>query len=71
MSLARRIVGTVFALAVGAGLYYGWPEFWALVRNPWIGDMRFPIMFIYTVAGLWIAEKIWAAVDARWRDGEE
>ena len=70
MSMAKRITGLLFAVAVGAGLYHFWPDFWALVRNRWLGDLRFPIMLIYAIGGLWIAEKLWGFVDARWGGGE-
>lgn len=70
MSLAYRIVGLVFAIAVGAGLYYGWPTFWSWVRHPFTGDLRYPIMLIYTVGGLWIAEMAWSFVNKIWLKDE-
>ena len=71
MSMAYRLVGLVFAIAVAAGLYYGWETFWTWVRHPYTGDLRYPIMLIYTVGGLWIAEKIWSLVDRFWPKNEE
>ncbi len=70
MSMTYRLVGMVFAIAVAAGLYYGWPTFWSWVRHPFTGDLRYPIMLIYTVGGLWIAEKVWGFVDRIWRGDE-
>lgn len=66
MNPIKRIAGLAFGIGVGAGLYFAWPSFWALIRNPWVGDLMFPIMLVYAIGGLWLAEKIWGFVDAKW-----
>jgi hypothetical protein len=62
MSLHLRLIGLAFAIAVGAGLWYVWPEVRFLMRGTWLADLWLPALLVYALGGMWIAERIWAII---------
>lgn len=62
MSLPLRLIGLVYAIGVGVGLYYLWPEFRALLRGTWLSDLWILVLLVYALGGMWIAERIWAMI---------
>ncbi len=60
--MVRRIIGLCYAGGIGAGLWFLWPPAADLLRGTWLHDLRIPAVIIYTLFGLWIAERIWAII---------
>ncbi len=65
----RRLLGLAWAAAAGAGLWLLWPEARGLLKGTWLNDLRFPAALVYACFGLWIAERIWAMIAARFAGG--
>jgi hypothetical protein len=62
MSPLFRLLGLVFAVGVGAGLWYLWPEVRFLMRGTWLADLWILALLVYALGGMWIAERIWAMI---------
>ena len=66
--MIRTVVGLLFAGAVLAALYYGWPYVQGLMRQGWardayISDVRIVLGVVLVFALLWVAEKLWSWLD--------
>ena len=62
MSLPLRLIGLGYAIGVGIGLYYLWPEARALLGGTWLADLWLLVLLVYALGGMWIAERIWAMI---------
>ena len=62
MSVLGRVVSLLFAIGVAAGLWYLWPPVTTLLKGTWLHDLRIPIIAVYVVLGLWLAERVWALI---------
>jgi hypothetical protein len=60
-----RLIGLLYAIGVGAGLYYLWPEVRGLLGGTWLRDLWLPALLVYALGGMWIAERIWAMIPPR------
>ena len=63
--LLHRILGLIFAAAVGYGLYWLWPHASGLLNGTWLQPLKTPTMLVYACLGLWVAELIWTRVTRR------
>jgi len=62
MSLPLRLIGLGYAIAVGVGLYYLWPEARTFLGGTWLADLWLLVLLVYALGGMWIAERIWAMI---------
>lgn len=65
--MVHRLLGLLFAAAVGAALWYGWPELTGLLREEWarsldLDEIRLLIGVAAVFAVLALAERIWALI---------
>ena len=63
-----RLIGLLYAIGTGAGLWFLWPEVRAELRGTWFNDLWLPLVIIYALAGIWIAERIWAMIETRFQN---
>jgi hypothetical protein len=62
MSPLLRLIGLVYAVAVGAGLYFLWPYVRGLLGGTWLDDLWIPALLLHALGGMWIAERVWAMI---------
>ena len=62
MSLAFRFLGLIYAVGIGLGLWFLWPQTRGLLQGTWLSDLWLPALIIYALGGMWIAERIWAMI---------
>ena len=62
MSPVLRLIGLAYAIGVGIGLYYLWPEVRGYLRGTWLSDLWILVLLVYALGGMWIAERIWAMI---------
>lgn len=62
MNPLLRLVGLLYAIGIGAGLWYLWPEVRGLLKGTWLNDLWIPAVIIHALLGIWIAERIWAMI---------
>ena len=65
MSWLHRVAGLAWAALTGAGLWLLWPEVVQQLRGTWLHDLRIPAIIIYTLTGIWIAERCWTIIRRR------
>lgn len=64
-SLALRLVGLAYAATIGYALWTFWPDARQEIAGLIGGEYRHFIVVVYVFVGLWFAEKLWSAVQAR------
>lgn len=62
MSPVLRLISLAYAIGVGIGLYYLWPEVRVYLRGTWLSDLWILVLLVYALGGMWIAERIWAMI---------
>lgn len=62
MSPLLRLIGLLYAIGIGAGLYYLWPSARGLLGGTWLADLWLPALLLYALGGMWIAERTWAMI---------
>jgi len=60
--MSLRLSGLGYAIGVGIGLYYFWPDIRALLGGTWLADLWILVLLVYALGGMWIAERIWAMI---------
>ena len=56
------LLAALWACGVGVGLLLLWPLLRAELRGTVFNDLWMPLIPVYVVLGLWIAEVIWAKI---------
>lgn len=75
MTALRHLLALAVTVLLGAVLYYAWVGFKTdlfgyaglarELRGTWLWDLRYAAIPLYTVAALWLAEKLGAAIFRR------
>ncbi len=58
----HSLLAALWACGTGAGLLLLWPLLRAELRGTVFAELWMPLIPVYVVLGLWIAEAIWAKI---------
>lgn len=58
----HSVLAALWACGVGVGLLLLWPLLRAELRGTMFNELWMPLIPVYVVLGLWIAEVIWAKI---------